>query len=345
MKKPYLIAEVGVNFYDTAKAKGITPLEAAKLYVLEAKNGGADAVKFQSYKADTIVSKNSPAYWDLSKESTPTQHGLFQKHDHFNKEDYQVLCDYSKELGIDFMSTPFDFDSADYLDTMIDIYKISSSDLSNIPFIKHIAKKGKPIYISTGAAYISEVEEAVRAIKEEGCNDICLLHCVLSYPTKNEDANLNMIKHLKTIFPDVKIGYSDHTMPDKTMTILTTAYLFGAEIIEKHFTLDKTLKGNDHYHAMDPEDLRLAVENFKLLEVIGGQYNKTVLECERVPRREARRSLVLTRDIKKGEVIKPEDIMLKRPGTGINPKHLEIVVGRTVNRDLEEDTVLTWEMI
>lgn len=345
MKKPYLIAEVGVNFYDTARAEGITPLEAAKLYILEAKNGGADAVKFQSYKADTIVSKNSPAYWDLSKESTPTQHGLFQKHDHFGKEDYQSLCDYSKELGIDFMSTPFDFDSADYLDTMIDIYKISSSDLSNIPFIRHIAKKGKPIYISTGAAYISEVEEAVRAIKEEGCNDICLLHCVLSYPTKNEDANLNMIKHLKTIFPDVKIGYSDHTMPDKTMTILTTAYLFGAEIIEKHFTLDKTLKGNDHYHAMDTSDLKVAVENFKLLEVIGGQYNKTVLECERVPRREARRSLVLTRDIKKGEVIKPEDIMLKRPGTGINPKHLEIVVGRTVNRDLEEDTVLTWEMI
>lgn len=345
MRKPYIIAEVGVNFYDTAKQQGITPLEAAKKYVYEAKRAGADAVKFQSYKADTIVSKNSPAYWDLSKEPTTTQHGLFQKHDHFNKEDYQILCDYSKEVGIDFMSTPFDFDSADYLDSMIDIYKISSSDLTNIPFIKHIAAKGKPVYISTGAAYISEIEEGVRALKEAGCKDICLLHCVLSYPTKNEDANLNMIKHLKATFPDVKIGYSDHTMPDKTMTILTTAYLFGAEIIEKHFTLDKTLPGNDHYHAMDPADLKIAVDNFKLLEVIDGQYEKTVLNCEKTPRREARRSLVLTRDMRNGEVIQRKDIMLKRPGTGIKPEYIDIVVGRAVTRDLEEDTVLTWDMV
>lgn len=345
MRKPYIIAEVGVNFYDTAKQQGITPLEAAKKYVYEAKMAGADAVKFQSYKADTIVSKNSPAYWDLSKEPTRTQHGLFQKHDHFNKEDYQILCDYSKDVGIDFMSTPFDFDSADYLDSMIDIYKISSSDLTNIPFIKHIAAKGKPVYISTGAAYISEIEEGVRVLKEAGCKDICLLHCVLSYPTKNEDANLNMIKHLKATFPDVKIGYSDHTMPDKTMTILTTAYLFGAEIIEKHFTLDKTLPGNDHYHAMDPADLKIAVDNFKLLEVIGGQYEKTVLNCEKTPRREARRSLVLTRDMKNGEVIQQKDIMLKRPGTGIKPEYIDIVVGRAVTRDLEEDTVLTWDMV
>lgn len=345
MKRPYIIAEVGVNFYDTAKKEGITPLEAAKKYVYEAGRSGADAVKFQSYKADTIVSKNSPAYWDLTKEPTTTQHGLFKKHDHFNREDYQALCDYSKEIGIDFMSTPFDFESADYLNDMIDIYKISSSDLTNIPFIKYIAAKGKPVYISTGAAYISEIEQAVRVIKESGCNDICLLHCVLSYPTKNEDANLNMIKHLKNIFPDVKIGYSDHTMPDKTMTILTTSYLFGAEIIEKHFTLDKTLSGNDHYHAMDPEDLKVAVENFKLLEVIGGSYNKTVLDCEITPRREARRSIVINNKLKKGDTIKKEDIMLKRPGTGIKPEHIELVIGRTVKLDIEQDTVLTWDMI
>ena len=345
MRRPYIIAEVGVNFYDTSKQEGITPLEAAKKYVYEAKRAGADAVKFQSYKADTIVSKNSPAYWDLTKEPTPTQYELFKKHDSFNKEDYQILCDYSKELGIDFMSTPFDFDSADYLEDMIDIYKISSSDLTNIHFIQHIAKKGKPIYISTGAAYISEIEKAVRVIREAGCNDICLLHCVLSYPTKNEDANLNMIKHLRDMFPDVKIGYSDHTMPDKTMTILTTAYLFGAEIIEKHFTLDKTLKGNDHYHAMDPEDLKIAVENFKLLEVIGGSYSKTVLDCEKMSRREARRSIVINTNLKKGDVIKSEDIILKRPGTGIEPGHINTVIGRTVNRDIEQDTVLTWDMI
>ena len=345
MKRPYLIAEVGVNFYDTARVEGISPLEAAKKYVFEAKKAGADAVKFQAYKADKIVSKNSPAYWDLTKEPTPTQHGLFMKHDKFEPEDYRTLRNYCVEVGIDFTCTPFDLDAADFLDPMVDVFKISSSDLSNLPFLADIAKKQKPVLLSVGASYISEIEEAVRVLTEAGCPDICLLHCVLSYPTKNEDANLNMIKTLKQVFPNHKIGYSDHTMPDKTMTILTTAYLFGAEVIEKHFTLDKTLSGNDHYHAADPEDLSLAVENFKLLEVIGGQYEKTVLDCEATPRKEARRSLVLARDMQEGEVIQQSDIMIKRPGTGIEPRHLEIVLGRKVTRDLKEDTVITWEMV
>jgi len=345
MKRPYIIADVGVNFYDTAKAEGISPLQAAKKYIFEAKNAGIDAVKFQSYKADTIVSKNSPAYWDLSKEPTPTQHELFKKHDGFDQEDYQHLCDYCKELEIDFMSTPFDFESADFLEDMVSVYKISSSDLNNIPFLRHIARKGKPIFLSVGASYLSEIEEAVRVLTDEGCPDICLMHCVLSYPTKNEDANLNMIKTLKRIFPNTRIGYSDHTMPDKTMTILTTAYLFGAEVIEKHFTLDKSLTGNDHYHAGDPNDFKVALDNFQLIETIGGQEEITVLDCEITPRREARRSLVIARDLKKGEVIKPEDIQLKRPGTGIAPKYMDLVIGREVTRDLEEDTVLTWDMV
>lgn len=345
MKKPYLIAEVGVNFYDTARVENITPMEAAKKYVAAAKDAGADAVKFQSYKADTIVSKNSPAYWDLTKEPTPTQHGLFQKHDKFNREDYQEIADYCKEVGIEFMSTPFDVESADYLDSMVNIYKISSSDLSNHPFIRHIAKKGKPIYLSVGASYISEVEEALRILKEENCPEICLLHCVLSYPTKNSDANLNVIKTLKRVFPDVKIGYSDHTVPDETMTILSTAYLYGAEIIEKHFTLDKTLPGNDHYHAGDSEDFKKAVRNFERIIEVSGSEEKTVFDCELVPRREARRSLVLTRDMKAGDVIAAEDIMAKRPGTGIGPKFTDIIIGRTVKEDLAEDTVLTWDMV
>jgi len=345
MKRPYIIADVGVNFYDTAKAEGISPLQAAKKYIFEAKNAGIDAVKFQSYKADTIVSKNSPAYWDLSKEPTPTQHELFKKHDGFDQEDYQHLCDYCKELEIDFMSTPFDFESADFLEDMVSVYKISSSDLNNIPFLRHIARKGKPIFLSVGASYLSEIEEAVRVLTDEGCPDICLMHCVLSYPTKNEDANLNMIKTLKRIFPNTRIGYSDHTMPDKTMTILTTAYLFGAEVIEKHFTLDKSLTGNDHYHAGDPNDFKVALDNFQLIETIGGQEEITVLDCEITPRREARRSLVIARDLKKGEVIKPEDIQLKRPGTGIAPKYMDLVIGRKVTRDLEEDTILTWDMV
>jgi len=345
MKRPYLIAEIGVNFYDTARVENISPMQAAKKYVYEAKQAGIDAVKFQSYKADTIVSKNSPAYWDITKESTPTQYALFQKHDKFNYEDYREIALYCKEIGIDFMSTPFDMASADYLDELMDIYKISSSDLSNLPFIRHIARKGKPIILSVGASYISEIEEALRAMKEEGCQDITLLHCILSYPTKNEDANLNVIKTLRRLFPDVKVGYSDHTLPDETMTILTTAYLYGAEVIEKHFTLDKTLPGNDHYHAGDPHDFRKAIRNFNRIIEVSGSIEKKVFPCEVIPRREARRSLVLTRDMKEGEIISLNDIMAKRPGTGISPKFTDIVIGRPVRQDISEDTVLTWDMI
>lgn len=343
--KPYVIAEMGVNFYDTAKTLNITPLAAAKLYIDKAAEAGVDCAKFQSYKADTIVSKNSPAYWDLKKEPTKTQHALFQKHDSFNEGDYRELCEYTHAKGMDFTSTPFDYASADYLEGMVDFYKISSSDLSNLPFIQHIGAKGKPVYISVGAAFLSEVDEAVRTLKNSGCKDIVLFHCVLSYPTKPADANLRVIQTLKKDFPDVRVGFSDHVAPDNTMMTLATAYLLGAEVIEKHFTLDKTLPGNDHYHSGDPEDFKKAIANFRWIDKVLGSAEKTVLECEITPRREARRSLVLTRDMKKGEIIRKTDIMAKRPGTGIAPRFTDIVIGRTVNQDLCEDTVLTWDMV
>lgn len=345
MNKPYVVAEIGVNFYDTAKIRGVSPLEEAMRYIDEAKNAGIDAVKFQSYKANTIASKNSPAYWDTTKETTSSQYELFCKFDSFGEKEYVRLYEHCREVGIDFMSTPFDYASADYLQNIVDIYKISSSDLSNLPFVRYIAKKGKPIFLSVGAAYLSEVEQAVRVIKDEGCPDITIMHCVLSYPCKNENANLNIIKTLKRVFPDLRIGYSDHTLPDETMTILTTAYLLGAEVIEKHFTLDKTLPGNDHYHAGDPSDFKKAVNNFKLVNTILGQSEKTVLPCELIPRREARRSLVLKHDMKKGDIIKEEDLIAKRPGTGISPASAEIVIGRKMLEDKPEDTILTWEMI
>jgi len=343
--KLYLIAEMGVNFYDTAKQLNITPLEAAKLYIDKAAEAGIDCAKFQSYKANTIVSKNSPAYWDTTKEATKTQYELFQKFDSFGEAEYKELCDYTHSKGMDFTSTPFDYASADYLYDMVDFYKISSSDLSNIPFIKHIAAKGKPMVVSVGAAYLSEVDEAIRAMKEVGNNDICILHCVLSYPTDPKNANLKIIKTLKEVFPDVKVGFSDHVAPDPTMMTLATAYLLGSEVIEKHFTLDKTLTGNDHYHSGDPEDFKKARANFEMIDKVLGQPEKTVLECEIVPRREARRSLVLTRSMKAGEKITENDIMPKRPGTGISPKYTDIVLGREVKRDLEEDTILTWDMV
>ncbi len=345
MCKPYVIAEMGVNFYDTAKILRISPLEAAKLYIDKAAEVGMDCAKFQSYKAGTIVSKNSPAYWDMTKEPTKTQYELFLKYDSFGKTEYRELCDYTHGKGMDFTSTPFDYSSADYLEDMVDFYKISSSDLSNLPFVRYIGAKRKPVYISAGAAYLSEVDEAIRALKDSGCKDIVVFHCVLSYPTDPKDANLRIIKTLKECFPDVRVGFSDHVAPDATMMTLATAYLLGAEVIEKHFTLDKTLPGNDHYHAGDPNDFRKAILNFEWINKILGSAEKTVLACEFVPRREARRSLVLTRDMKKGETISSESLMAKRPGIGISPEYSEIVVGRAVKEDLKEDTILTWNMI
>ncbi len=343
--RPYLIAEMGVNFYDTARVMNITPLEAAKRYIDAAAEAGIDCAKFQSYKAGTIVSKNSPAYWDTTKEPTKTQYELFLKHDSFGEAEYRELCDYTHAKGMDFTSTPFDYASADYLGDMVDFYKISSSDLSNLPFIRHIGAKGKPVYMSVGAAYLSEVDEAVRVLREAGCGDIVLFHCVLSYPTDPKDANLRIIETLKKTFPDVRVGFSDHVAPDDTMMTLAAAYMLGAEVIEKHFTLDKTLPGNDHYHAGDPEDFRRAISNFRWIDRVLGSPEKTVLDCEIVPRREARRSLVLTRDMKAGEVIAEEDLMPKRPGTGISPRYAEIVIGRAVRKDLPEDTILTWDMV
>lgn len=342
---PYLIAEMGVNFYDTAKKENISPLSAAKLYIDKAHSAGINCAKFQSYKANTIASKNSPSYWDTSKEPTKSQYELFQKYDHFGEDEYQELCDYAHSKGMDFTSTPFDYESADYLFDMVDFYKISSSDLSNLPFIAYIGKKGKPVVISCGASYLSEVDEAIRTLKDSGCTNITILHCVLSYPTRPQDANLRVIQTLKQIFPDVKVGFSDHVAPDPSMTTLSTAYILGAEVIEKHFTLDKTLPGNDHYHSGDPTDFKKAVANFKLINQLLGNPEKTVLKCEEIPRREARRSLVLKRTLHQNDVITAKDLIPKRPGTGISPKFTDMVIGRSIKQDLPEDTILTWNML
>ena len=267
----FIIAEVGVNYFDIAQKEQISVLDAAKYMIDEAAEHGADAVKFQTYKATTLASKNSPAYWDQGEEPTGSQYELFSKFDKFGEEDYRELAQTCAKKGVVFISTPFDFQSADYLEPLMPMYKISSSDLTNLPFIEHIAKKGKPIFLSTGAATIGETEQAVNTILETGNREICLLHCVLDYPTEYSDANLNVIKHLQQIFPEHLVGYSDHTRPDATMLTVTTAYLFGAKVIEKHFTLDKTLPGNDHYHAMDTSDLDKLVYNIDLLGKVGGQ--------------------------------------------------------------------------
>jgi len=342
--KPVLIAEIGVNYYDIAAKEGISNLDAAKLMIKEAKEAGIHAVKFQTYKAGTLAAKASPYYWDITEEPTRSQYELFQKFDSFGYAEYLELKEYSDELGIEFLSTAFDFESADYLDSLMNVYKISSSDLSNIPFIAYQAKKNKPILLSIGASNLDEVERAVDTIREHNDKELVLLHCVLEYPTPLEHANLNKIATLKEQFPELIIGYSDHTKPTEDCEVIRTAYNLGALCIEKHFTLDKTLKGNDHYHAMDPEDARKILKSFEMLDMIRGNGEIKCLETESKARANARRSIVTAVDIAKGTVITEEMLTFKRPGTGISPDMIASVLGRAAAANIEEDTILTEDM-
>ena len=332
--QPYIIAEIGVNHEGS--------MELAKRLVDEAKEGGADAVKFQSYKADTLASKDSPSYWDTNEEPTTSQYELFKKHDGFWIDEMRELKEYCKKKDIEFMSTPFDIESADFLDEMMDVYKISSSDLTNKPFIEYICKFNKPIMLSTGASSLHEIQEAVSWIEKFG-NPLSLLHCVLNYPTPDENANLGMILDLKQKFPDKIIGYSDHTLP-KDMKVCEMATMLGAVIVEKHFTHDKTLPGNDHYHAMDKEDLKLYRKNLERTFDILGSFKVEALEDEAPARKNARRSLVASKDIPKGKIIEQSDLTFKRPAHGVSPKFIDEIVGKKAIEAIEEDTVLKWEM-
>jgi len=332
--RPYIIAEIGVNHEGS--------MELAKRLVDEAKEGGADAVKFQSYKAETLASKDSPSYWDTNEEPTTSQYALFKKHDSFWIDEMKELKEYCNKIDIEFMSTPFDIESADFLDKMMDVYKISSSDLTNKPYIEYICQFNKPIILSTGASSLHEIQEAVSWIEKHG-NPLALLHCVLNYPTPDKNANLGMILDLKQKFPDKIIGYSDHTLP-KDMKVCEMATMLGSVIIEKHFTHDKTLPGNDHYHAMDKEDLKTYRKNLeRTFEILGG-FKVESLEDEEPARNNARRSLVALKDIPKGKIIEKSDLTFKRPAHGVSPKFIDEVVGKTALVDIKDDDVLKWDM-
>ncbi|GEQ32288.1 acetylneuraminic acid synthetase [Marinilactibacillus psychrotolerans] len=340
----YVIGEIGVNYYDIAKKEDITPMEAAKLMIDKAKESGMDAVKFQTYKAGTIASKFSPSYWDTSEESTTSQYELFKKFDSFGYEEYKELSLYCNDLGIEFFSTAFDFESADYLNEMMNIYKISSSDLTNLPFIEHQAKKGKPVLLSAGASTLDEIKTAIETIKNTGNNDIVLMHCVLEYPTPYEHANLEVIKLLKEEFPDLVIGYSDHTKPDEFMDVVKTAVALGAPVIEKHYTLDKSLAGNDHYHAMDPEDMKKLKKALEFQIKIRGS-KELNLDTQEAARKNARRSIVANQKIPAGTSITREMITFKRPGLGISPSELSSVIGKKAKDLIEEDTILVYDLL
>ena len=332
--KPYVIAEAGVNHEGS--------LDLAKRLIAEAREGGADAIKFQTYKAHTIASRHSPSYWDLSKEPTRSQFELFKKYDKFWKNEFELLKTECDRVGIEFLSTPFDTESATFLNDLMDVFKISSSDITNKPFIEFMTAFGKPIILSTGASELYEVQQAVGWIKKSQV-PFCLLHCVLNYPTEDQNANLGMILGLQDEFPGVMIGYSDHTLP-KDMRSLEAATLLGAVILEKHFTHDKSLPGNDHYHAMDKEDLKLFCANMERVFSLLGDFEVKSLESEKPAIANARRSLVAARNIAKGKVIEMADLTWKRPASGISPKDIDALLGKEALVDIEEDTVLVWNL-
>ena len=332
---PFIIAEAGVNHEGS--------METARRLVDEALEGGAQAIKFQTYKAATLASKHSPAYWDTTKEPTKSQYELFRRHDSFWKNEFEALKKHCDTQGIEFLSTPFDVESARFLNDLMGVFKISSSDITNRPFIEFLCDFKKPVILSTGASYPHEIVEAVGWIRNANL-PLALLHCVLNYPTADENAGLGMIPALQRLFPDTLIGYSDHTMPGD-MHVLKTAALLGARILEKHFTHDKTLPGNDHYHAMDRQDLSHFVKEMRELILLVGNGELTSLPSEELARQNARRSLVAACAIEAGKTIARRHLTWKRPAHGISPREFYTVMGMKARQRIEEDTVLQWNML
>ncbi len=334
--RPYVIAEIGVNHEGS--------LATAKQLIELAHQGGAHAAKFQSYKANTLASKQSPAYWDTTKEATLSQHELFQKYDNFGAAEYIELAAHAKKVGIDFISTPFDDEAVDYLAPLVSFYKIASADITNIPLLRRVARTGKPVVLSTGASTLDEVDGALKTLGTAGATDIALLHCILNYPCEDINAHVRMIGGLQDRYPNHIIGYSDHTVPDAEMTAMSIAYAMGAVVLEKHFTHDKTLPGNDHYHAMDVNDLSRFMKRINTIaDMLGEQRDKHPISTEDIARLNARRSIVIAKNLPAGHVVTEADITYKRPGTGVSPLHWDEVIGMRTKKALNEDDVLTWD--
>ena len=330
---PYILAEAGVNHEgDINKAIHLIDLAA---------DGGAHGIKFQTYKADKIAAKKSPYYWDLKSEKTRSQYLLFKKYDKFWKKEYEILANHCLKRKIEFISTPFDLESAKFLNDIMDVFKISSSDITNKILIDYICNFNKPILLSTGASNLIEIKNAVKWIKQHNVS-LGLLHCILNYPTKNSNANLGMIQDLKKEFPNDTIGYSDHTLPGE-MDVLLYSVLFGAKILEKHFTFDKNLKGNDHYHSMDINDLKIFKKKLSSLKSITGSFKKKSLVSEHKSRLNARRSLYAKKNIKKGQIITISNVIAKRPASGISPSRIDKVIGKKTIRNIIKDDLIKFK--
>lgn len=336
--KPYFIAEIGVNHEgDLDRALSLVDL---------AKAGGADAAKFQTYKADKLAAKNSPAYWDTNKEASRSQIELFKKYDSFGQREYEIIAQHCQKIGIDFVSTPFDLECLEWLIPMVRFVKIASADITNFPLISACAAYDKPMVVSVGAATDEEIAKAVDFIAQAGIHDPILLHCVLNYPTPIAGAHLFNIERLMKLYDgsSVTIGYSDHVPPDACNDEqIVMATLMGVTVIEKHFTDDKSAPGNDHYHALDKDDLLAFQQRLETLRNLWGGPVEKMLDEQKSARKYARRSLYYRDSYKAGTAISAAHIIAKRPAAGLEPNAVSEIEGRVLTADVEEDSLVAIE--
>lgn len=329
---PFVIAEAGVHHFNS--------VELAKRYIVEARVAGVQAIKFQTYSADRIAARWAPTYWDAG--GGKTQHDIFASRSRISKEGYAELFAFAREVGVMFLSTPFDPDAAELLEGFgMEAYKIASADLTNWPLLETVASFGKPMILSTGASTLAEVEKTVAMLRARKA-ELALLHCSLSYPTPIKDANLARIGLLQRAFPDLHIGYSDHTEPQHSMLACPITVSMGARILEKHFTLNKLEDDDDHYHAVDAAGLARLVRDCKDAFLMTRPAQE-LTDKESPARSFARRSIVAARALPAGKRIEHGDIDFKRPGTGLPPTEASVVLGKKLKRALALDELVKLE--
>lgn len=332
----YVIAEAGVN-HNCDVALGRRLVETAKA-------AGADAIKFQSYTAGKIATRVAPRYWVEADDPRGTQWDTFDRLDKLPARDFEALLAHARAVGVTAFSTPFDDEAVDWLARLgVPAFKIASADLTCHGLIERAARVGRPMILSTGTSTLAEVEEALEVCRRAGNEQVVLLHCTLKYPCPPEGINLRMMEHLMRAFPEVPVGLSDHSLG---IGVPPAAVALGACMIEKHYTVDKTLPGSpDHHLSVDPAEMRAMVEGIRTVEKALGKPVKGLEPLEVEAWRYARRSVTSAAAIARGTTITRSMLTYKRPGTGISPRHLELVVGRVAKVDIPEDTTITWEMV
>ena len=328
----YIIAEIGVNHGGS--------VDLAYKMIDEAKNCGADAVKFQTFKASSLVGENTPKVgYQMSTTDKNESHFEMIKSLEFKYEDHEPVLNYCRSKEIDFISTPYDIESAVFLDELgVEVFKTASADIVDLPLHRFLASTRKIVIISTGMATLEEIEEVLSIYKREDITQVALLHCVSNYPCSYQSLNLNVLKTLKQVF-GLPVGFSDHAVgPFPAVASIA----LGAKIIEKHFTLDKSMEGPDHKASSTPEEFSFLVQAVRTAEMSLGLKVKSVQTEEVEMRNISRKSLFLKKDLDKGATISESDLTLKRPGFGIYANVLPMIVGRKARKKLKAGKLLEY---